>query len=452
MLRLNLTNKPGLQDEAELAKIDLEGLTPERPPEEQLEGSEALESPDKPDTPDTPAVPPEVPLPPPIEEEIPIQPIDEDLFKLAEANLDLIEKAEQEEFAPKHPSPPLDELEEKPAKVKRHHPLLQYGLLAVVIVIIIGVLWAYRYGMLSKENIRETAQIATEIVSETVSEQAADLMEMTEGIPGELSEKAVEVMRTTDLMEMTEGISDELSEKAVEAMRIVPEATSQISSRVSDVVQSARSVRRVFGPSEIPTEYIQRVQFGHDRLQVAAEVLTQFPAASNMQYLRVKNNKVSFILYVKNEYEAEQIKNYFISEKRFQSPEVFFIERTGKIADNPIEIMTIVRFYTFDSQDSKGYKYFSDRRLSQYVWQAGVKSRVNMNPLQISNRDVSVVRDAQIAGNGSTANVIQLLNELSSIRDNMGIGVISITSTLYQPLAQTQLDYKLNTIIYPNNM
>ena len=235
-------------------------------------------------------------------------------------------------------------------------------------------------------------------------------------------------------------------------MRIVPEATSQISSHVSDVVQSARSVRRVFGPSEIPTEYIRHVQFGHDRLQVAAEVLTQFPAASNLQYLRVKNDKISFILYVKNEYEAEQIKNYFISEERFQSPEVFFIERTGKIADNPVEIMTIVRFNTLASQDSKGYKYFSDRQLSQYVWQSGVQSRVNMNPLQISNRDVSIVRDAQIAGNGNTANVIQLLNELSSIRDNMGIGVISITSTLYQPLARTLLDYKLNTIIYPNNM
>lgn len=424
MLRLNLTNKPGLQDEEELAKIDLEGLTPERPPEEQLEGLET------PEPLDAPAVLPEVPLPPPIEEEKPIQPIDEDLVKLAEANLDLIEQAEQEEFAPKHPSPPPDELEEKPAKVKQHHPLLRYGLLAAVIVVIIGVLWAYRNGLLTKENVRETAQIATEIVSETVSEQATDLMEMTEGIP------------------------DELSEKAREAARIVPEATSQISSHVSDVVQSARSVQRVrvFGPSEIPIDYIQHVQFGHDRLQVAAEVLTQFPAASNLQYLRVKNDKVSFILYVKNEYEAEQIKNYFIGGNRFQSPEVFFIERTGKLADNPVEIMTIVRFYTFASQDSKGYKYFSDRQLSQYVWQAGVQSRVNMNPLQIFNRDVSVVRNAQIIGNGSTANVIQLLNELSSIRDNMGIGVISITSTVYQPLAQTQLDYKLNTIIYPDNM
>lgn len=443
MLRLNLTNKPGLQDEAELAKIDFEGLTPERPPEEQLEGLETLK---------TPAVQPEVPLPPPIEEEKPIQPIDEDLFKLAEANLDLIEQAEQEEFAPKHPAPPLEEPEEKPAKVKQHHPLLQYGVLAAVIVVIIGVLLAYRNGLLTKENIRDVAQVTTEIVSETVSEQATDLMEMTEGIPGELSEKAVEAMRTTDLVEMTEGIPGELSEKAVEAMRIVPEATGQISSRVSDVVQSAGSVRRVFGPSEIPIDYIQHVQFGHDRLQVAGEVLTQFPAASNLQYLRVKNDKISFILYVKNEYEAEQIKNYFISEKRFQTPEVFFIERTGKIANNPVEIMTIVRFYTSASPDSKGYKYFSDRQLSQYVWQAGVQSRVNMNPLQISNRDVSVVRDAQIAGNGNTANVIRLLNELSSIRDNMGIGVISITSALYQPLAQTQLDYKLNTIIYPNNM
>jgi len=422
MLRLNLTNKPGLQDEKELAKIDLEGLTPGRPPEKQLEVSETLE------TPDTPAVQPEVLLPPPIEEEKPIQPIDEDLFKLAEANLDLIEQAEQEEFAPKQPSSPPDEPEVKPVKVKQHYPFLRYGLFAAVIVVIIGGLWAYRNGLLTKEKVKETIQVATETVSETVSEQATDLVKMTEGIP------------------------DELGEKAGEAMRIVPEAPGQISSRVSDVVQSARSARRVFGPSEIPIEYIQHVQFGHDRLQVAAEVLTQFPVASNLQYLRVKNDKVSFILYVKNEYEAEQIKNYFIGGNRFQTPEVFFIERTGKIADNPVEIMTIVRFNTLAPQDSKGYKYFSDRQLSQYIWQAGIQSKVNMDPLQISNRDVSIIRSAQIVGNGSTANVIQLLNELSSIRDNMGIGVISITSTLYQPLARTLLDYKLSTFIYPNNI
>jgi len=114
--------------------------------------------------------------------------------------------------------------------------------------------------------------------------------------------------------------------------------------------------------------------------------------------------------------------------------------------------MAIVRFYTSECQETKGYQYFTDRQLSQYVWQTGLTSGVNMQPMKISSKEITSIRNGNIAGTGAVKNVVQLFNELAVIRDNMEFGVISITGTLDNSISETMLDYNLNTVIYPGNM
>jgi hypothetical protein len=166
----------------------------------------------------------------------------------------------------------------------------------------------------------------------------------------------------------------------------------------------------------------------------------------------VKNDKLSFILYVSSESVAEEIKNYFMSQSRFLPPDVFFIERTERIIGNPVEIMAIIRFKTMGSDDTKGYKYLTDRQLSQYIWQASLKSNVQMSPLKISSSDITRVRDAEITGNGWTANVITMLRELAVQRHNMSAAILSIKSDINRPIGESVLDFDLNSVIYPGNM
>ncbi|MFH2027142.1 MAG: hypothetical protein ABIK30_15215, partial [bacterium] len=119
---------------------------------------------------------------------------------------------------------------------------------------------------------------------------------------------------------------------------------------------------------------------------------------------------------------------------------------------NPVEIMAIVRFQSMSSNDTKGYKYLTDRQLSQYVWQASLKSSVRMNPLKISSNDIATVRDAEIIGNGITANVVAMMRELAVQRHNMSTSILSIRSDTSRPINESILDFDLNSVIYPGNM
>lgn len=417
MIRLNLANVPGLQGEELPTIVDLKGLTPGQPaeplPEKEME-----------------FVPEQAPAESseePVIETKPTPPADEDLFKLAEENLDSIEQAEQEEFIPKPTSPLPDKSGKGPVGIKRH-PVLWLAILVVVALLILAAFWGYRQGLFIKEQVVKTAQKTREEVLEPVNDQMVELTETT-------AQK-----------------TEELAEEALEKDRLIPETVPQPGSQISNVVKPVQPTPRYTEPSGISEEYIYRVHTGQNRLQIAAEVLGQFSSDSKLQYLRVKNDKVSFIVYVANEQDMLYLKNYFSNENRFASPEVFFTERTNKVTGNPIEIMAIVRFYTSECQDTKGYQYFTDRQLSQYIWQTAINSGVDMQPMKISNKKTTSIRNGNIAGTGAIKNIIQLLNELVMVRDNMEFGVISISGTLDNSIPETMFDYNLDTVIYPGNM
>ncbi|MDO9548107.1 MAG: hypothetical protein Q7J65_03980 [Candidatus Marinimicrobia bacterium] len=455
MIRLNLTNQPGLQFVDESEQFDLEGLEPDEVAEEQEGGIPADSGDGALPLRKSASVPslrdiPDMPLVPSLSGDSGGIQIDDDLFKLAEANLDLIEQAEEEEAGPKEKVKSAPEPEEKPEKKHKKHPLFRYGILVGAIVVLFVILWLYKNGQLTKEKVREVAMGTSETVVGTVSEQASDVIRKADGLSEVYADRAAEAAK--QIPGATRQLSSDVSEVTRQMTSGMSDARAQIASRIPEVQTSSRSVNRVYGSSDISMNLIQRVQIGQNKLSLAADVLAQFPADSRLQYLRVKNGKLSFILFVSSEYAAEQIKNYFICQNQFQPPEIFFVERSNKIAGNPVEIMAIVRFQTMGSDDTKGYKYLTDRQLSQYVWQASLKSSVRMNPLKISSSDITTVRDAEIIGNGMTANVIAMMRELAVQRHNMSTSILSIRSDTKQPIRESVLDFNLNSVIYPGNM
>ncbi len=468
LIQLNLTNKPGLQLIDETIQIDLEGLIPDIPPEEDESVAEpAVDVSARPKT--TPQIPdiPDIPDMPEVEESPvdfggnQIPEINDDLFKLAEANLDLIEQAEEEEFPTEKKIKAEIETEEKPARQKKEHLLLRHGILVAALVILIFVLKLYQNGTLNRESVKRTARLAAEKVTGSVAEQAAGLVQKADDLTETYTNQAGNLVRqapgiaqdiTSSVRDAAESAQDIYDARASEKVEQIVDYSQPVAPVVRNIRESTASTQRVYGSSNISGEVIQRVQVGQNKLKVAAIVLEQFPQSSKLQYLRVKNDKVSFILNVRSVEEAEHINNYFVNQRRFESPEIFYVDRNAKFDDNPVEIMAIVRFKALRPDDSKGYKYYDDRQLSQYIWQAGLQSKVQMSPFKISDNDVTSVRNAEIIGNGYTPNVIRLLNELSILRNNMALTILSIQSDTEQPLSRTILNYSLNSFIYPSNM
>lgn len=455
MIRLNLTNQPGLQSVDEAEQFDLEGLIPDEKPGEQAGAVPAEPGSGEQAGPEPVSVPGlddivDLPVTPPQPEGSPDVKIDDDLFKLAEANLDLIEQAEEEETGKKVKVKEAPEPEEKPVKTHKKQPLLRYGILVAGIVVLFVILWLYKNGQLTREKVRKTAQEATETVSKTVADKAGEVMQTADELSDVYADKVTKTASqlpgaarqlSADVSDVTRQMSSELSD-----------TRQQIATKMSESQFTGRSVKRVYGTSDISIDLIQRVQVGQYKLSLAADVLAQFPQDARLQYLRVKNDKLSFILYVSSESVAERIKNYFMSQSRFLPPDVFFIERTERVIGNPVEIMAIIRFRPMGSDDTKGYKYLTDRQLSQYIWQASLKSSVQMSPLKISSSDITRVRDAEITGNGWTANVITMLRELAVQRHNMSAAMLSIKSDTNRPIGESVLNFDLNSVIYPGNM
>ena len=447
MIRLNLTNQPGIQFVDESEKFDVEGLMPDTISEEQKE-SPAEKSAEKPKTASVSNIDeiPEMPLEPELSDKQAIPEVDDDLFKMAEANLDLIEQAEEEEAGIGKKVKEASLPEEKKEKRRRRHPLLRYAVLVTAIVLVFIVLWFYKNGQLNRQSVevttRETAQVVTDKVEEVSQSTGQRVREYSD--------------RLSDASDQVSGLKEQVSAEAGNAARqMSSELTSarqQVSSRLSDVRTSQRTVQQPYGASELHAATIRQIQIGQDKLAIAASVLSQFPKSANLQYLRIKNDKLSFIVSVSSETTAEQIRNYFSGLQRFQEPEVFFVERNDKNLANPVEIMAIIRFRTLISDDTKGYKYLTDRQLSQFVWQAALKSAVKMDPLKISNQDFTKVRNAELTGSGGSVNVIDLLRELALQRHNMTTAVLSVKTDGKHPLEDSILEYNLNTIIYPGNI
>ena len=458
MIRLNLTNQPGLQLIDESEQFDPEGLAPD----------EIIESPESPGAsapkatqPSAPPEPESVPVPDidnfpdmPLEPELPADKapmdFDDDLFKLAEANLDLIEQAEEEE-AGIGKTVKEAKLPEKKAKKKRNlPPMFRYIVLLAVIILIFVILMIYRNGKLNREAIQRAAQQTAGEVTREVSRKAEDVVRSADQLTGEYSEKVADI--ASQMPDAQRQLTTQAGQVAQQMSGGLSQAQQQIASRVSDVSRPSQVVRRSYGASTISKDLIRRLQIGQDKLYMTADILSQFPSSAGLQYLRIKGDKLSFIINVSSEAVAERIRNYFTSQGRFQNPEIFFVERTDNNPANPVEIMAIIRFQSMVSNDTDGYKCLSDRQLSQYIWQASLNSAARVNPLKISNADYTKIRDAEIAGNGGMENVIALLREIAAQRHNMSAKMISIKSDTNRPIRESVLNFNVNTIIYPGNM
>lgn len=427
MIRLNLTNQPGLQVVDQAEEFDLEGLILEEYVEETGVGGEKPESEQKAREKDA-AVPdlnniPDMPLEPSLSEEKEIPEIDEDLFKMAEANLDLIEQAEEEEAGSRAKVKKVPEVAEKAGKKRKKFPLFRYGIIVGGLLVLIVLFWLYSNGKLTRDQVSEVTREVTESVSEKASETVDNIPDATRQL-------------RTDVGEATRKITAEISTSREQLSTGLSRSSADVTS---------------YGPSNLSENVIQMVQRGQFKLNLAADVLEQMPGDARIRYLRIKGDKLSFIVYVRSEPAAEQLRGYFTDQSRFFPPEVFFIERTTKYSDNPVEVMAIIRFRVVGSDDQKGYHYLTDRQLSQYSWQAALISDVQMNPLKILGRDIDSVRNAELAGTDKTSSIIDLLRELAVQRHNMAVDILSLKSDTAVFINEGLLAYNLSSVIYPGN-
>ncbi len=336
----------------------------------------------------------------------PKQKIDKSVFELAEQNLDLIEQAKKEEFVPKHPSlPPKKEKEGGQVIIKRRRTVLKFFYLLLALIVIVGGFWVYKSKFYKKIGIKIPSRSEVTKVAEKIPEK----------VTGKIPEVVGEVKKIGE----------------------------------SDIASSKETMQQAVVASEISEQYITQILIGKNVLDVSLKLFQSFPQNARLQYLRVKSNKLSFILYLPTRDEGYAFKNNIVNNSRFLSPDVFYIERDESNLNAPYQIMTILRYKDTISRSSSGFGFKLDNELAQIIGTIGQSSNVFLTPLKIFKAQNNLPRKAQFSGKGSIKNCIRFYKKIIDMNVNMGIECVYVDDNSNQKLEDTQLNFRIDAEIFP---
>jgi len=414
MININLATKPGLQDEtgSKPAPGNPNEIFAVIPP--TTEASE-------------PAI---AQISSEIQESQPIAmpALDDDMFASIEANLEMMEQAEAEEFVPRHISLPPEKLEEekKAEKIeeltkqpgrRRLKKVLIYGL--IVIVIGGGSYWTY---LKYFKTLTPTNSVSTDFEKPEVATEQAESVPV-QPIPAPAEMQPLETVQPIYQSEIN----------AVPSATPVPSTITQPQ------------------PSQVEDVYVSQILSGAIRCQTLAQVVGSLPVNHRLQYLKLKTDKVSFLVYVGSEEEAQRLKAGIQNLPGILSTEVFYIERMAGGAAPAVQIMAILKLRNHPS-GIRSIRFQNDVALSQVLWSAGKRNGLNMQPLNIAEPPAPKPRLSEFRGNGSANGIANLLQELSATDLNLSIEQVSLSPGYDQAGNSAAIDFTINSIIYPQKM
>ncbi|MCK4448879.1 MAG: hypothetical protein KAW56_17580 [Candidatus Marinimicrobia bacterium] len=328
----------------------------------------------------------------------PKQKIDKSVFELAEQNLDLIEQAKKEEFVPKHPSlPPKKEKEGGQVIIKRRRTVLKFFYLLLALIVIVGGFWVYKSKFYKKIGIKIPSRSEVTKVAEKIPEVVGETKKIGESV----------------------------------------------------IVSSKEAMQQAVVASEISEQYITQILIGKNVLDVSLKLFQSFPQNARLQYLRVKSNKLSFILYLPTRDEGYTFKNNIVNNPRFLSPDVFYIERDESNLNAPYQIMTILRYKDTISRSSSVFGFKLDNELAQIIGTIGQSSNVFLTPIEIFKAQNNLPRKAQFSGKGSFMDCIRFYKKIMDMNVNIGIECVYVDDNSNQKLENTQLNFRIDAEIFP---
>jgi hypothetical protein len=409
MIKINLATKPGLKDEDVRKAIsgstnDIFAVAPSE--EMTIPAGDAAINETQP------------------EQQIEIPSLDNDMFASVEANLDRLEQTEAEEFVPRHVSLPPEKRKEEEkneglAKRPWHHRLLRaltYLILGMVIVG--GGYWAYNRFL----------KPAPEV---TAVNQDYNNTKLNEGVIEQVAPQSAPTPAEISPTENIQPIYQTSPEAGASSGQLVPPMTVQ--------------------PSQVEDVYLAQILNSSAYCQTLSQVLDLFPTTYRLQYLKMKNDKISCLIYVGSEEEAQRIKYGVQNLAGISNLEVFYFERTAGIAAPNVQIMAILKLRS-DSSIARSIYFQNDVGLAQVLWAIGKPNNLSMQPLSINEPPSAKPRLAEIRGYGSIKSISNLLRELANTNLNLSFEQISLNPGNDGTRNAGVLDFSINSVIYPQKM
>lgn len=415
MIKINLATKPGLQDETG-------GKTVAGSPNEIFA-----------------VIPPATEAPEPVitqigtevqdDQPVAMPALDDDMFASIEANLEMMEQAEAEEFVPRHISLPPEKLEEeekeekieeltkKPGRRRLKNALI-YGL--TVIIIGGGGYWAY---LKYFKTPTPTSSAQTDFEKPEVATGQA------ESVPAQPVQTPAEVQPVETVQPIYQS-----------EINATPSTTQPVPSTITQPQMS-----------QVEEVYVSQILNGATRCQTLAQVVGSIPINHRLQYLKLKTDKISFLVYVGSEEEAQRLKASIQNLPAILSTEVFYIERMPGVAAPAVQIMAILKLRNNPSA-MRSIRFQNDIALSQVLWSAGKRNGLNMQPLSIAEPPANKPRLAEFRGNCTATGIANLLQDLSAIDLNLSIEQVSLSPGSNVTGNSTTIDFVINSVIFPQKM
>ena len=338
--------------------------------------------------------------------------IDLDMFDKAEQALDFLEQAEEEEFIPKHTSVAAakrkkkrekKEKKEKAETAKKKRSLWPVLIFVFAIIAIASFYAIYEYYLTNGE--------VSTLIQEVVPEEEVEVVE---------EQPAAEIVTTQE--------SAYQEEYAAEPEYVVEQPqTDQISASAID-----------------------RIVNGIGIVETATFLISNIPASSHLQYLRVKSGKSSFIYYSSTSEEGSQIKNMLSGNARFNTPDVFYVERDNTFPNYSYQTMSILSNRLISQRGNRIFAFREDSEVATLLTQVAESYNISVTPLRISESGGSGGRRSQFTGKANLSSCIEFLKKLSDLNINLSVESIYIIDNSSRDLRSTTLEFTVDTILFPH--
>jgi len=324
-----------------------------------------------------------------------------EMFESVKENLEMLEQAETEEFIPRHLSHPPEKSQEAiegtedTQPIPKSHPRSWLKILIyLLVVIIIGSAGYWVYNKYLKIEGPQITGVTDEEVKVPITESATP----------------------------------------------TPES---IAPSESDLVQSR--------PNQVDEIYLPNIAVGTARCHLIAGIIDAFPADFRLQYLKLTNEKISFLIYVGLEEGARHAKTTIQNLPGILSTRVFYIEKMTGIPSPAVQIMAILNV-RIEENLIENVRFLDDLAMAQTLWAIGKRNNLTLQPLSITEPPAANPRLAGIQGQGSVSNFKNLLNELAGINLNLSVEQVLLNPVIDSGDKTEQVNFTINFVLYPQKI
>lgn len=223
--------------------------------------------------------------------------------------------------------------------------------------------------------------------------------------------------------------------------------TSEIIDTVeTEIAMSAKSIEQ---KDEITAENINTILIGKNILFLTKVIFENFDPGLILDYLRINQEKVSFIVYYSSDDRANFLQKNLKSSIPNLKNDLFYVEKSNLYKQNPFQVMGFFNLNQGSYVIEERYIHYDDEKMAKHLGFWAAQEGIELNPVKIFTKDTTKIRKVEITGKGNATAIIGFIEKLLDENINLAIKNIHFKNKQKIKFDDLLINLKIEARIYP---